>query len=172
MKAVLTDERFSDPDWIYERKLDGIRCLAFKGDEHVRLRSRNDLSLNGRFPEIVDALQDDPASNFVLDGEIVAFDGSQTSFARLQQRGERPARVFYYVFDILRVDGEDVTHKPLRERKALLRKALRFADPIRMTTHRNRDGEAYYTEACRKGWEGLIAKRADSPYTRAARATG
>jgi bifunctional non-homologous end joining protein LigD len=165
MKAVLTDDRFSDPDWIYERKLDGIRCLAFKGDEHVRLRSRNDLSLNGRFPEIAHALHDQPAGNFVLDGEIVAFDGPQTSFARLQQRGERPARVFYYVFDALRVDGEDVTHQPLRERKARLRKALRFADPIRLTTHRNRDGEAYYAEACRKGWEGLIAKRADSPYT-------
>jgi bifunctional non-homologous end joining protein LigD len=87
MKAVLTDERFSDPDWIFERKLDGIRCLAFKADHRVRLRSRNDLSLNGRFPEIVAALEEDPVTAVVLDGEIVAFDGAQTSFARLQQRG-------------------------------------------------------------------------------------
>jgi bifunctional non-homologous end joining protein LigD len=165
MKAVLTDERFSDPGWIFERKLDGIRCLAFKGDKRVQLRSRNDLSLNGRFPQIVAALEDDPVANVVLDGEIVAFDGAQTSFARLQQRGERPTRVFFYVFDILRVAGEDVTGQPLRERKALLRRSLRFADPIRMTAHRNGAGEAFFAEACRKGWEGLIAKRADAPYT-------
>jgi bifunctional non-homologous end joining protein LigD len=166
MQATLTDERFSDPGWIFERKLDGIRCLAFKGDANVRLRSRNDLSLNGRFPEIAAALEADPAANIVLDGEIVAFDGAQTSFARLQQRGERPTQVFYYVFDILRVGGEDVTDEPLRARKALLRKAVAFEDPIRWTAHRNRDGEAFYAEACRKGWEGLIAKRADAPYTR------
>ena len=165
MKAILTDERFSDPAWIYERKLDGIRCLAFKGDKNVSLRSRNDLSLNGRFPEVAAALEADPAANLVLDGEVVAFDGAQTSFARLQQRGERPTPVFCYVFDILRADGGDVTALPLRERKALLRRALRFEDPIRLSAHRNRDGEAFYEEACRKGWEGLIAKRADSPYT-------
>jgi bifunctional non-homologous end joining protein LigD len=165
MKAVLTDERFSDPDWIFERKLDGIRCLAFKDDERVRLRSRNDLSLNGRFPEIVRALEEDPVTDVVLDGEIVAFDGAQTSFARLQQRGERPAPVFFYVFDILRFAGEDVTAQPLRARKALLRRALVFDDPIRMSVHRNGDGEAFFAEACRKGWEGLIAKRADAPYT-------
>jgi bifunctional non-homologous end joining protein LigD len=165
MKAVLTDERFSDPGWIFERKLDGIRCLAFKADKRVRLRSRNDLSLNGRFPQIVAALEDDPVADVVLDGEIVAFDGAQTSFARLQQRGERPTPVFFYVFDILRLAGEDVTGQPLRERKARLRRSLRFADPIRLTAHRNRDGEAFFAEACRKGWEGLIAKRADAPYT-------
>jgi ATP-dependent DNA ligase len=75
----------------------------------VRLLSRNDLSLNGRFPEIVTALETEPVTDIVLDGEIVAFDGARTSFARLQQRGERPAPVFFYVFDILRVAGEDVT---------------------------------------------------------------
>jgi len=165
MKAVLTDERFSDPAWIYERKLDGIRCLATKGDKRVDLRSRNDLSLNGRFPEIAAALEADPATNLVIDGEVVAFDGPQTSFSRLQQRGERPTPVFFYVFDILRDAGDDVTSEPLRERKARLRKALAFDDPIRFTTHRNGDGEAFYKEACRKGWEGLIAKRADAPYT-------
>ncbi len=165
MKAVLTDERFSDPAWIYERKLDGIRCLASKGDKRVDLRSRNDLSLNGRFPEIAAALEADPATNLVIDGEVVAFDGAQTSFSRLQQRGEHPTPVFFYVFDILRDGGEDVTQEPLRERKARLRRALAFGDPIRFTTHRNGDGEAFYREACRKGWEGLIAKRADAPYT-------
>jgi bifunctional non-homologous end joining protein LigD len=165
MKAVLTDERFSDAGWIYERKLDGIRCLAFKSGEQVELRSRNDLSLNGRFPEVAAALVADPVGDAVLDGEVVAFDGAQTSFARLQQRGERPAPVFFYVFDVLRLEGDDLTGEPLRTRKARLREALAFADPIRFTAHRNGDGEAFYEEACRKGWEGLIAKRADAPYT-------
>jgi bifunctional non-homologous end joining protein LigD len=165
MKAVLTDERFSDPDWVYERKLDGIRCVAIKTDRRVRLLSRNDLSLNGRFPEVVDALEHDPATDFVLDGEVVAFDGAQTSFARLQQRGERPTSVFFYVFDLLHLAGHDTTALPLRARKALLRRALSFVGPVRLTPHRNRDGEALFREACRKGWEGLIAKRAGAPYT-------
>jgi DNA ligase D-like protein (predicted ligase) len=165
MKAILTDDRFSDPEWIYERKLDGIRCLAFKADQRVQLRSRNDLSLNGRFPEVVEALETDPVKDVLLDGEVVAFAGAQTSFERLQQRGERPVSVFYYVFDILHLDGCDTTALPLRARKALLRRAVAFHGPLRLTPHRNRDGEALYREACRKGWEGLIAKRADAPYT-------
>jgi bifunctional non-homologous end joining protein LigD len=162
MKAVLTEDRFSDPDWIFERKLDGIRCLAIKGESRVRLRTRNDLSLNGRFPEVAAALERDPVQSVVLDGEAVAFKGAQTSFERLQQRGD--ASVFLYVFDLLHLDGHDVTALPLRVRKRLLRGALEFGGPLRLTPHRNRDGERYYEQACRKGWEGLIAKRADSPY--------
>jgi bifunctional non-homologous end joining protein LigD len=164
MKAVLTDERFSDPDWIFERKLDGIRCVAIKGERNVRLLSRNDLSLNARFPEVADALEVDHAQRVVLDGEVVAFDGAQTSFARLQQRAERPVAVFYYVFDLLQLGGQDVTALPLRSRKALLRRTLEFHGPVRLTPHRNRDGEKLFREACRKGWEGLIAKRAAAPY--------
>jgi bifunctional non-homologous end joining protein LigD len=162
MKAVLTDQPFSDPGWIYERKLDGIRCIAIKADRRVRLLSRNHLSLNGRFPEVVDALERDAATQFVLDGEVVAFDGAQTSFARLQQGAEH---VFFYVFDLLHLGGEDVTPLPLRRRKALLRGALAFHGPVRLTPHRNGDGEALFRDACRKGWEGVIAKRADAPYT-------
>jgi bifunctional non-homologous end joining protein LigD len=165
MKAVLTEERFSDPGWIFERKLDGIRCIAIKADGRVRLLSRNHLSLDSRFPEVVAALETDPAPDFVVDGEVVAFDGAQTSFARLQQRGERPTAVFLYVFDLLHLAGHDTTRLPLRERKALLRRALAFHGPVRLTPHRNTEGEALFAEACRKGWEGLIAKRADAPYT-------
>jgi len=164
MKAVLTEERFSDPNWIFERKLDGIRCLAFKADGHVRMLSRNKLSLNARFPEVAQSLEQDPAAGLVIDGEVVAFAGRETSFSALQQRGERPVRIYYYVFDLLYHEGRDVTALPLRERKALLRKALTFEGPIRLTPHRNGDGEALFREACGKGWEGLIAKRADSPY--------
>jgi len=81
MLAVLTEERFSDPAWIFERKLDGIRCVAIAGEGAVRLRSRNHLSLSGRFPEVVAALEA-AVSRAVLDGEVVAFDGARTSFAR------------------------------------------------------------------------------------------
>src|ERR1700709_2533238 len=87
MKAVLTDARFSDPDWIFERKLDGVRCVAVRDGGPVPLLSRNALSFTGRFPEIAAALEAQPRQRFAVDGEVVAFDGRQTSFARLAQRG-------------------------------------------------------------------------------------
>jgi bifunctional non-homologous end joining protein LigD len=167
MKAVLTDERFSDPEWIFERKLDGIRCLAVRGGDSVRLLSRNDLSQNSRYPEIANALNAQTSTEFAVDGEIVAFQGSQTSFALLAQRHQRAVQVFFYVFDILWLDGHDVRPLPLRARKSLLREALSFSDGIRLTPHRNGAGEELFREACRKGWEGVIAKRADSRYTAA-----
>jgi DNA ligase D-like protein (predicted ligase) len=164
MKAVLTDERFDDDAWIYERKLDGIRCVAIKADRQVRLLSRNDLSLNGRFSHVAAALEADPGTRFVLDGEVVALADGQTSFERLQQQGERPVEIFYYVFDLLHLAGQDVTALPLRARKSLLRHVVGWQGPLRLTPHRNGDGVAFYEEACRKKWEGLIAKRADAPY--------
>ena len=82
--ATLTDKRFSDPDWIFERKLDGVRCLAFRNGRDVRLMSRNRLSLNRTYPELVAALAAQSCSKFVVDGQIVAFEGRRTSFARLQ----------------------------------------------------------------------------------------
>jgi bifunctional non-homologous end joining protein LigD len=164
MRAVRTDERFSDPEWIFERKLDGIRCIAIRSGGNVTLLSRNDLSMNDRYPELVEAFSKESCDRFVVDGEVVAFDGSETSFARLTQRGRRYVPVFMYVFDILWLEGHDVRKLPLRTRKRLLRDALEFHGPVRWTPHRNRDGEKFFVEACRKGWEGLIAKRADSPY--------
>jgi DNA ligase D-like protein (predicted ligase) len=165
MKAVLTDARFSDPGWIFERKLDGVRCVAVRDGGAVKLWSRNDLALNGRYPEVADALEAEPCRRFAVDGEVVAFDGAQTSFARLAARGRVPVPVFFYIFDILWLDGDDLRARPLRERKALLRQTLTFAsDTVRFTPHRNEHGERFFAEACRKGWEGLIAKRADSPY--------
>src|SRR3954447_13818895 len=161
MKAVLTDESFSDPGWIYERKLDGIRLLAYANGDDVRLESRIGRSRNASFPELVEALRHERADEFVVDGEVVAFEGSRTSFQKLQRGG---APVYYYVFDILLLEGEDVTGRPLRERKRLLREALEFHGRVRFTTHRNGDGESYFDYACKHGWEGLIAKRADSPY--------
>jgi DNA ligase D-like protein (predicted ligase) len=166
MKAVLTDAPFSDDGWVFERKLDGVRCVAIREGDGVTLLSRNDLSLNGRYPEIASALERQPQRSFAVDGEVVAFDGAQTSFARLAQRGRTHVPVFFYIFDVLWLEGQDVRDLPLRARKRLLRAALKFDDrALRFSTHRNRDGEAFFEEACRKGWEGLVAKRADSPYS-------
>ena len=165
MAATLTDERFDDPNWFFERKLDGVRCLAFKGsDDGVRLLSRNRLSQNAHFPELVTALERQAARELVVDGEVVAFEGSRTSFSRLARRAREPVPLYYYVFDLLHLDGFDTRALPLRARKALLRRAVGFGGPLRFTPHRNREGPKLFVDACRKGWEGLIAKRADSPY--------
>src|SRR5947209_19191740 len=116
MKAVLSDRPFSDPDWVFERKLDGERCGALRQAGRVRLLSRTGRLLNSTYPELVDALTLD-GPDLLLDGEIVAFDSGRASFERLQQRigihdAERarrsPVRVYYYLFDILEFDGEDL----------------------------------------------------------------
>ncbi|MGH8980376.1 MAG: non-homologous end-joining DNA ligase [Acidimicrobiales bacterium] len=173
MLATLTDRAFSDPAWLYERKLDGERCLAFKHGEEVRLLSRSRRPLDATYPELVDAISDQSADDVVVDGEVVAFADGRTSFARLQQRlgisdAERarrsPVRVHYYLFDVVHLAGHDVTALPLRARKALLRRAVRFDEPIRYTPHRYEHGEDLLTHACVRGWEGLIAKRAESAY--------
>jgi bifunctional non-homologous end joining protein LigD len=169
MKAVLTDEPFSDPGWIFERKLDGIRCLAHRDGGPVRLVSRTDRDMTGQFPELAEALEAEPCRDFVLDGEVVAFAHGVTSFQRLQRRGKERVAVFLYVFDLLRHEGRDVRDLPLRERKSLLGKAFTFKGPVRLSRHRNEHGEKLFREACRQGLEGLIAKRADSPYRSEAR---
>lgn len=173
MLATLTDRRFSDPAWLFERKLDGERCLSFRVGGEIRLRSRNRLDIGPHYPEVFDALTAGVSADFVVDGEIVAFKGGRTSFELLQRRmhtrdphvaRRTGVRICYYVFDLLYLDGFDTTRLPLRLRKALLRTMFRFDGPLRFTTHRNTQGETYSKEACGKGWEGVIAKRADAPY--------
>ena len=116
------------------------------------------------------------ARGLLLDGEVVAFDGEQTSFSRLQQRlgVTRPSRdlvaaypVVYCVFDLLEVDGEDLTGRPLLERRARLARAIRPRPALQLSEAWRGDSERRFAEACRSGWEGLIAKRADAPYARA-----
>jgi len=173
MLAVLTENRFSDPGWLFERKLDGERLLVFRDGDRVRLMTRNRNLVNDTYPELQEAVAGQAVRDFVADGEVVAFDGRNTSFSRLQRRMQikdpRDARssgvaVYLYLFDILHLEGHDVTREPLRERKSILRRALRFEDPLRFAQHRNESGEAYFAEACKKGWEGLIAKDAGAAY--------
>jgi bifunctional non-homologous end joining protein LigD len=173
MLATLTHEPVFQKGWIYEPKLDGERCLAFKQGSEVRLMSRNRKLISTSYPEVVEAISQQRGIDFTIDGEIVAFDGELTSFHKLQPRMQvqsptealRAATpVFYYVFDILYLDGYDTTHLELLHRKQLLRHALSFKSPLHFTTHVDIEGEAYYRAACRKGWEGLIAKNAGSAY--------
>jgi len=174
MLATLTERRFSDSGWFFERKLDGIRCIAFRHADEVRLLTRNKQRLERTYPELVDALLGQPAQDFVVDGEIVALEHGRTSFALLQQRSgisdsararKSPVAVSYYIFDLLHIDGNDTRALPLRTRKQLLRRSIDFGSPLRFTNHTNRDGEAYFESACTKGWEGVIAKKADSTYS-------
>jgi bifunctional non-homologous end joining protein LigD len=171
--ATLTEKRFSDPAWIFERKFDGMRCLAFRDSSRTRSPSRNRQSLNGTYPELVDALAAQRASRFVVDGEVVAFEGRRTSFARLQGRlgitnpavaRASPIRVYFYLFDLLHLDGKSTIDIPLTWRKRLLRNAIEFGDPLRNTPHRIENGIAAYRAACQRGDEGVIAKLADSKY--------
>ncbi len=135
--------------------------------------TRNQKEVAHNYPEIARALRDQGHDDFIVDGEIVAFQGAETSFELLQSRIHvtrpdaallRRVPVFYYIFDVLYAGDRDVRELPLRERKDVLAGLLDFQDPLRFTEHRDTDGEAYYAEACRDGWEGLIAKRADAPY--------
>lgn len=173
MLATLSDRCFSDPDWLFERKLDGQRCLAFRLGPAVRLRSRSRRDLSGTYPEVVDAVAAQQVDDLVVDGEVVAFDRGRASFSMLQQRmgiddparaRRSPVHVCFYVFDLLHLDGCDTTGLALRDRKALLRRNLRWGGPLRLTPHRNGAGEAYFAAACARGWEGVIAKRASSIY--------
>jgi bifunctional non-homologous end joining protein LigD len=167
MKAVMCREPFSDPAWIYERKLDGIRCFGIRDGSNLRILSRNDHDLSGRFPEVHDALAAQTMTRFAVDGEVVAFDGVETSFARLAARAQHPVPVFFYVFDLLWIDGQDIRALPLRARKQLLRGLLKWEGALRLSSHRDEAGVEMFKEACQKGWEGVVAKRAEAPYSAA-----
>jgi bifunctional non-homologous end joining protein LigD len=160
MKAVLTAERPAGPEWVFERKLDGIRCLAVKDHGgRTRLYSRNELSLNDRYAPLAAALDADAAGGFVVDGEAVAFVGGRDRFG-----GGEGGELFYYVFDVLFADGRDVRSLPLEERRAVLEGVLRWRDPLRLTEQMSGDGALLLAAACEDGWEGLIAKRLGTPY--------
>ena len=148
MAATLTQRRFTGPEWVFERKLDGIRMLAFKNGPDVRLLSRNQLPLNGSYPHVAEAVAKLPVHDVVLDGEATGGWGRQGS-------------ADYNVFDVLWLDGRDVTGLPLEERQALLRRI-----PLRLPLGRVPavDDPEPWEHARREGWEGVIAKRRDAPY--------
>ena len=141
MAATLTQDRFGGPDWIFERKIDGIRLLAFKNGDEVRLLSRNRLPQH--LPAIADAVRALPPGDAILDGELTWDSGT------------------YHLFDVLWLDGRDVTRLPIEERRALLAK-LPLKRPLARVAAL--DDPKPWERACREGWEGVIAKRRGSPY--------
>jgi DNA ligase D-like protein (predicted ligase) len=162
MKATLGEHPPTGPGWVYEPKLDGIRVLAVKDGDRIELWSRNQIRQEGRFPSIAAAVARQPGERFTVDGEVVAFDGERTSFGLLV--GDAEVAISYYVFDALDIDGDDLTGRPLLERKARLEEALEWAEPVCFSNHIEGDGAVLKEAACKRGWEGLMAKRADSPY--------
>jgi ATP-dependent DNA ligase len=148
MAATLTEERFSGPEWTFERKLDGIRLLAYKNGSKVALWSRNRLSLTANYPQVVRAIAALPIKNAILDGEATWGWGRQ-------------GRADYHVFDVLWLNGRSTTSLTLAERRVLLAK-IPFALPLGRV--KPLSGPAPWDRACREGWEGVIAKRLDSRY--------
>ncbi len=175
MLAQLASAPFAEPGWLYEPKLDGIRGLAYITKGKVKLSSRRALDLTARYPKIVKELAKQGEA-MILDGEIVALDKKgQPSFELLQQRsglclvkdgqkaeGEIP--VFYYVFDILWLDGQDLRSKPLLERKRILNTALTSSTHIRLTEELHCDGKTAFAVCIDNGLEGVVAKRCQSIY--------
>jgi bifunctional non-homologous end joining protein LigD len=166
MLATLTDQPFDNDDWVFEIKWDGYRALAFIEKGKVELLSRKNLSFNKKFYPVAEALQDIDA-NVVLDGEIIAVnDEGKGDFQRLQQwQKTGKGHLIYYVFDMLWINGRDITGLPLIERKELLQKILPDSDIIRYSDHIAAKGTAFYREAAREGLEGIMAKKADGTYT-------
>jgi len=142
MAATLTQERFTGPEWIFERKFDGIRLIAYKRGADVRLFSRNQLPQHS--PDITRAIAALPARELILDGEVT-WDRAST----------------YHVFDVMWIDGRDLTGRPLEERLAVLR-SLSLTPPLARVDQI--DDPQPWERAGREGWEGVIAKRRGSPY--------
>jgi bifunctional non-homologous end joining protein LigD len=149
MKATLTRERFEGPEWVFERKLDGIRLLAYKAGRQVRLLTRNRLDRSDHYPEIAEAVARLPVREAILDGEATGMFG-----ARGVPNG-------YHLFDVLWLDGASVAERPLDERRRLLTE-LALEPPLYVVERL--DEPRPWERACAEGWEGVVAKRAGSPY--------
>jgi bifunctional non-homologous end joining protein LigD len=167
MKAQLA-ENPPPGDWLYEIKFDGFRALALKSGDDVQLLSRNEKDFSEKFPEIFDAIKSLEIDDAILDGEIVALDEKGISSFQLLQAfelGQERPPIYFYVFDLLRLDGKDLREQPLAERKGALEKILKNApDKIRFSASLGDDAENLLKQAKKIGLEGLIGKRKDSIY--------
>ena len=165
MLATLVDKPFDQEGWIYEIKWDGYRALAFVKDGQAELNSRNDKPFNGKFYPVHQALLD-WGIEAVVDGEVVVVkENGLSDFGSLQNwRSEADGDLMYYVFDILWLDGYDVTTLPLRDRKTILNSIMPQSDIIRESETFEASGIEFYEAAKQIGLEGMIAKKADSLY--------
>ena len=176
MLAETREEPFSRAGWVFEVKLDGYRMRVVKEDGTARLITRNGNDYSAAFPELIRPIAALPYSSLLMDGELVILDEQgRPSFQRLQNRArigrapevrhasvETPGTL--YLFDLMAVEGFDLRSLPLLKRKALLRKVLPEAGPLRYSEHFEKDGEALYDRAVGMGLEGIVAKKADAPY--------
>lgn len=174
MLATLGEHAFSDPNWLFEIKWDGVRALARIDDSALTLRSRNGADITKRYPELAVLPQAFAASQAIVDGEIVALDErGLSSFERLQERMHVRAPsehlvsqtpVVYFAFDLLYCDGYDLRKAPLLERKQLLQRLVHASERFRYADHQMEHGKELFELAKQTGLEGIVAKCADSPY--------
>ena len=174
MLATLGEHAFSDPNWLFEIKWDGVRALARIDDSGLTLRSRNGADITKRYPELAVLPQAFAASQAIVDGEIVALDErGLSSFERLQERMHVRAPsehlvsqtpVVYFAFDLLYCDGYDLRKAPLLERKQLLQRLVHASERFRYADHQMEHGKELFELAKQTGLEGIVAKCADSPY--------
>ncbi|MCD9015242.1 DNA ligase D [Parachryseolinea silvisoli] len=165
MLATRVDKPFDEPGWIYEVKWDGYRAVAFMNDKQVELKSRNDKSFNEKFYPIYQALQD-WGINAIVDGEVVVVkDSGASDFGSLQNwRSEADGQLLYYVFDLLWLEGKDLRHLPLTTRREVLKALSPKEGHIQISDAFEVSGTEFYNAAKEMGLEGMIAKKADSPY--------
>lgn len=173
--SQIADRVFSDPNWLYEIKWDGIRTVAFIENGQARLFARSKRDVTAEFPEFSDLATYIRGGTAIVDGEIVTLDAEgRSDFQKLQNRfgvTRPPARLIrevpltYYVFDILYYNGFDLRRTPLLQRKQFLRKALRADNRVRLSEHQVEKGKELYAAAEQNGLEGIIGKQIDSPYT-------
>jgi bifunctional non-homologous end joining protein LigD len=165
MLATLVKEPFDHPDWIFEVKWDGYRAIAEIRDEGVSLYSRNHISLNKKFPPIVESL-----GKFrfeaVLDGEIVVVDDKGHPDFQMMQNYQKSGsgHLLYYVFDLLYFQGHDLTNLSLLRRKELLKKVLPSSPKIKFSDHVSKEGVLFFNVVKEKGLEGIMAKHSQSAY--------
>jgi bifunctional non-homologous end joining protein LigD len=174
MLATLVEQPFSDPNWLFEIKWDGVRAMAWIADGALTLRSRNNIDITARYPELAALPKRFAGREAILDGEIVALDAhGRGDFQRLQERmhvrapGEKQVRevpVVYFAFDLINCDGYDLRDAPLLERKQLLQRMLHATEWFRYADHQPEHGRELYELAKENGLEGIVAKRADSRY--------
>jgi bifunctional non-homologous end joining protein LigD len=166
MLATLVDEPFSNPDWIFETKWDGYRSVCFLKNGKAQFVSRNHIEMTPQYPELANIGKQVRAKEAILDGEICALDARGIPrFQMLQRKGgaQRPP-IVYFVFDLLYVDGHDLTACTVVERKAKLAEILQPSNVIKLSDHIEGDGEAFFREIEKFRLEGMMAKRADSKY--------
>ena len=176
MLCHTADAAFSSPDWVFELKYDGFRLVAYGGAGKAELRYRSGLNPTDRYPELTSAIRALPVADLVLDGEIVMLDpDGKPNFTRLSERAQitkaseiqraalaTPAT--YIVFDLIGAAGHDLRDRPLVERKALLQQLLPSVGPLRYGDHIPEQGEALLAQVVARGLEGVVAKKARSPY--------